>query len=117
MPGGVSISVTVDSRFMPIARKARGLAGIYTAKAARSIEDVAKANVPILTGALHDGINAVQVGVLHWQVLASSMDGGADREYAGFVEEGTSRSPAQPFLGPAVDDVEPEFFADMARIV
>ena len=113
---GVSIHVTVDSRFASIRDKARGLAGIYTAKAARQVEEIARANVPVDTGALQAGINAVQMGVLHWRVIASSMDGGADREYANFVEEGTSKMDPQPYLQPALDDVELDYFTDMARI-
>lgn len=41
------------------------------------------------------------LGVYTQMVSASSRAGGADREYASFEEEGTSKAPAHPYLAPA----------------
>lgn len=61
---------------------------------AQEVEAGAKAQAPVLTGALRDSIAAgpdnVTVGV----------------EYAGFVEYGTVNMPPEPFLRPAADTVD-----------
>ena len=42
---------------------------------------------------------------------------GAGMEYAFYVEFGTSRTPAQPFLGPAVEQQRTAFFRDLENVV
>lgn len=58
------------------------------------LEAQAKALVPVDTGALMASILAEPTGVLRWRVAANE-------SYAGFLEWGTTRSPAQPYLMPA----------------
>ena len=41
----------------------------------------------------------------------------ADTPYASFVEFGTSKMAAQPFLGPAAEELEPEFLSGVDSIL
>jgi HK97 gp10 family phage protein len=41
----------------------------------------------------------------------------ADTPYASFVEFGTSKMAAQPFMGPAAEEVEPDFLAGVDSIL
>ncbi len=41
----------------------------------------------------------------------------ADTPYASFVEFGTSRMEAQPFLGPAVEEIEPQVLEEIDSIL
>jgi HK97 gp10 family phage protein len=54
------------------------------------------------------GGRAGGLGVYTQAVSASSRAGGADREYAQFEEEGTSDTPAHPYLRPALNQQVPE---------
>lgn len=65
---------------------------------------VAKARCPVDTGALQRSIHGdvTVAGGKRTLVLA------ADESYALYVELGTSRAPAQPFLRPAVDAAAPK---------
>jgi len=58
------------------------------------VETAAAADCPVDTGTLRDSITSSTDG-LHLVV-------GSDVEYAVFVEVGTRRTPAQPFLRPAL---------------
>lgn len=58
------------------------------------IEDAAKRIVPIDTGDLHDSI--------HTEVSSDGMFVVADADHAAFIEQGTSKMPAQPYLRPAL---------------
>lgn len=67
-------------------------------EAAQSIVDAARAIVPVKTGRLQNSIR--------WQMekplTALVQAGGEAAPYAGYVENGTSRMAAQPFMSPAV---------------
>lgn len=81
------------------------------ADAAHRIEDEARGTVPVLTGELRDSIHALQDSPLHWTVEAGT-------DHATYVEYGTARhGAAQPYLVPAAHNEEPEFIAEMGRIV
>ncbi len=41
----------------------------------------------------------------------------ADTEYASFVEYGTSKMTARPFMGPAVDEIEPQILAEVDAVL
>jgi HK97 gp10 family phage protein len=41
----------------------------------------------------------------------------ADTPYASFVEFGTSKMTAQPFMGPAAEEIEPDFLAGVDSIL
>ncbi len=67
---------------------------------AEGIEGYANDFVPVLTGSLKASIH-VSGGGGTYEVTAQSTEGGATREYAGYVEFGTHKAPAQPFMTPA----------------
>lgn len=65
------------------------------------VKEAAQANAPVLTGALRDSIE---------YELSEDESGrpmvtiGTSIRYGGFVEFGTSVTPAQPYLRPALDE-------------
>jgi HK97 gp10 family phage protein len=64
-------------------------------RAANEAADIARELVPVITGFLRDSI-----------YVEETPDGiafGAHADYAGFVEFGTSKMQAEPFLRPAVE--------------
>lgn len=63
--------------------------------------DYAKTIVPVLQGFLQDSIKSVRVRQGVYQVTARSTEGGADRDYAHYVEYGTSKMAPQPFMRPS----------------
>lgn len=79
--------------------------GTITAAAARGVHraagfvaDLARQLAPVDTGALRASIRVTpDAPALRVEVQA----GGASAPYAAYVEYGTSRSPAQPYLTPA----------------
>jgi HK97 gp10 family phage protein len=79
-------------------------AELIVAKAAMDIQAHAQGRAPVDTGTLKNSIQAVRVGAAHWRVVV-----GAD--YGVYVEYGTYRMAAQPYLRPAVQTVRPLFLA------
>jgi HK97 gp10 family phage protein len=69
-------------------------ADMLVGKAAHDCEAMAKANAPVDTGFLRNSIQAVKISNGIWQVNVGAA-------YGFFVEFGTRRSGAQPFLYPA----------------
>lgn len=66
---------------------------------ADGIKDAAQRFVPVLSGALRSSIH-VSGGGDNYQITADSREGGAPRAYAGYVEYGTSKMHAQPYMMP-----------------
>jgi HK97 gp10 family phage protein len=79
------------------------------ASAALQIEGEAKVRAPVDTGALRSSIMAEAKKRLLWWVH----DG---VEYGQFIEMGTSRMKAQPFLIPAVEKVRAKFNEKWAEL-
>lgn len=77
-------------------------AGEIVRSTAFEIQAIAQINAPVDTGALRSSIETVITGAMS----AIIQDG---VEYGIFVELGTSRMAAQPFLTPAVEQVRPKF--------
>lgn len=65
--------------------------------------DEAKVLVPVDTGALQDSIRVEVEGD-----LVQFAVGGGNIDYALYVEMGTSKMPAQPFMRPAIDTKQKE---------
>jgi HK97 gp10 family phage protein len=72
---------------------------------ADAVKDRAQANAPVLTGRLREGIT-VSGGGASYQITASSLDGGAEREYAAYNEFGTRNMHAQPFMKPGFEEAK-----------
>jgi HK97 gp10 family phage protein len=62
-------------------------------------ESIAVQEVPVDTGTLRDSIHQEILSDLMGQLIA-------DTDYAGYVELGTSKMEAQPYMQPAADEVE-----------
>jgi HK97 gp10 family phage protein len=60
--------------------------------------------VPVRTGRLRDSIHAAVEGGSGHRTLVLA----ADAPYADFIERGTSRHPAKPYIRPAVDAEGPK---------
>ncbi|MEV5211333.1 HK97-gp10 family putative phage morphogenesis protein [Micromonospora sp. NPDC053740] len=72
-------------------------------------EHLAKARAPVLTGHLRSSISSDFDGGPGSAVITGET--GPTASYAHFLEHGTSRMAPQPFLNPAADVVEPQFYA------
>lgn len=79
-------------------------------KAALDIEAWAKQIVPVDTGNLKNSIQTSMEGDLA-AVVSTAV------EYAVYVEFGTRRMVARPFLGPAAEAVRPRFVAAAQRVM
>lgn len=85
-------------------------AGQVITKTALSIEADAKILAPVDTGFLQGSISTDLSG----DRLTAEI--GPTAEYAGYVEQGTSRMAPQPYLGPASDRWEPGFVQAMEQL-
>lgn len=78
--------------------------------AAEEIKFLAQELVPVKTGLLRSSIHVERIDHLAVQVRA-------DADYAAYVEYGTSRAPAQPFMTPAIEAVRAGYQARIARAI
>lgn len=104
----MSVTVTVRSRVPGATADVLRRAEQITAKAAYDIEARAKAQAPVDTGFLKSSIEASGSGT-DWQVDAHAA-------YSIFLEFGTRRAGARPFLIPALEAVRPSYLAAMRRL-
>ncbi|MES2463945.1 MAG: HK97-gp10 family putative phage morphogenesis protein [Armatimonadota bacterium] len=82
-----------------IKRQVQQLMKAAMKEAAETVEAQAKLRVPVLTGHLFSTIGAVPSGNLRYSVEVGAI-------YSIYVEMGTTRQPAQPFLFPAALTVQ-----------
>lgn len=73
------------------------------------IERGAKTGAPVDTGALKNTIFSAQAGSLTYKVTAP-------QHYAIYVEKGTRKMRAQPFLKPAIDAERPKLISNLRKI-
>jgi HK97 gp10 family phage protein len=92
-----------------VARSEKNLAAVVR-KAAFSVEAHAKLLAPVDTGLLRKLTQAMQEGPVTWIVAVGA-------EYGVYVEFGTSRAPAQPFLTPAFEQVVSEFGGELKKVI
>lgn len=78
------------------------------AKAAHDVEAQAKTRAPVDTGYLRSSISA--------DIRGLTAIVGPTAHYGGYVERGTSRMAAQPYMAPAADAVTPGFAAAMEQL-
>lgn len=107
----MSITIVVRSNKLPLLNmQARARAEAAVAKAAYDIEGQAKTVVPVDTGNLKNSI----------QTEAGDSDltkyVGPHTDYAVYVEYGTYKTRAQPYMRPAAEQVAPGFIAAMKQI-
>lgn len=91
-----------------LAESARPKAAQVVAKSALSVEAGAKNRAPVDTGALRNSIGT--------DVSGLSATVGPTVHYAPYLEFGTRRMAARPFMGPAADIVAPSFEAALLGI-
>lgn len=106
----VTISVTFD-KFPQIAAAMPERAGQVVRKASFDVEGQAKNRVPVDTGALKNSISTEFEDGGLTGIIAPHM------EYAAYVEYGTKRMSAQPYMTPAAEAVAPAFVAAMKQML
>ncbi len=99
----IKVHVTLSNHFDAISDSLniKGKARI-TNKVASDVAELAREMAPVDTGNLRASIRVERDGNNHAVVT--------DVSYAPFLEFGTSRAPAQPFLGPAAESVRLDRF-------
>lgn len=75
----------------------------------KRIERMAKVKVPVDTGALKNTIFSAKAGNLTYKVTAP-------QHYAIYVEKGTRKMRAQPFLKPAIDAEQPKLISNLRKL-
>lgn len=90
------------------AAKVETLAPKVVAKSALDIERDGKINAPVDTGTLESSISSDIDGL--------SAEIGPHTDYEAYVEYGTSKMAAQPYMGPAFDKNVPGFVAAMGKV-
>lgn len=93
-----------------LSKRAEQVAAEITAKAAHDVEAHAKNVAPVDTGALKNSIAAERVQPLLWHVAPHV-------KYAIYVEYGTRKMQAQPYMRPAAERVREPFIAAMKRLI
>ncbi|WP_422804218.1 HK97-gp10 family putative phage morphogenesis protein [Streptococcus sp. FT1-55] len=73
------------------------------------IERAAKVNAPVDTGTLKNTIFSAKAGNLTYKVTAP-------QHYAIFVEKGTRKMRAQPYLKPAIEAERPKLISNLRKI-
>jgi HK97 gp10 family phage protein len=103
------------SGFARLTTKIRGSAALLDTTAttavtgaARALVEEAKSRVPVKEGILKDSIHISNYWGLSADVTVDALNE-SGIPYGGFVEYGTSFTPAQPFMGPAAQATEPKF--------
>ena len=84
-------------------------AGQVVRKSASDVEAQAKARAAVDTGNMRNSIGTTMHGPLSAEI-------GPTASHSVFVEFGTYKMAAQPFMGPAADRVEPSFIAAMEQL-
>ena len=92
----------VTANLTKAAAAIEGAVGDTVRKAAMEVERNAKINCPVDTGILRGSISAEEKDPLFFEV-------GTNVEYAAYVEFGTSRMAAQPYLEPAAETVRAKY--------
>ena len=75
----------------------------------KRIERMAKVKAPVDTGALKNSIFSAKAGNLTYKVTAP-------QHYAIYVEKGTLKMRAQPYLKPALDAERPKLISNLRKL-
>jgi HK97 gp10 family phage protein len=106
MAGSTGVTVRVVSNRLPqVPAQVRTLLSQEVAKAAHEIEARSKALAPVKTGLLRRSIHTVMAA------NGQSATVGPSVEYGAYVEFGTRRMGARPYMRPAAEQVLPQFAA------
>lgn len=104
------VRVTKTSKIPKLIAGARALTIAAVDKTAHDIEATAKDIAPYDTGATKASIQVTDTGEFSRQVSAGT-------DYSEFLEYGTTRMVARPFMTPAAEQHKPAFEQAMSQII
>lgn len=111
MADNINIDVSQVSALAASISASGGRVGAQVAQVVRAsgarVERASKQIAPVDTGNLRNSISTTQTG--DGRSTSISVAIGPTANYGIFVEEGTSRMRPQPFMGPAFEQVVPQF--------
>lgn len=90
-------------------REARRAVSAELQRSALRVERKAKMKAAVDTGFMRNGIFAARVGMLRYKVTSPA-------GYSVYVELGTRKMKAQPFLGPAVKEESEVLFKNLRKM-
>ena len=90
-------------------REARRAVSAELQRSALRVERKAKMKVAVDTGFMRNGIFVARVGMLRYKVTSPA-------GYSVYVELGTRKMKAQPFLGPAVKEESEVLFKNLRKM-
>lgn len=108
MAKNITIEIKFD-HFADIAKKAHDAVSDIVRKTALDVEGQAKMFVPVDTGVLKNSIDVQMEGDMTAVVAPHT-------EYAAYVEFGTSRMAAQPYMTPAAEEARPAYIAALTQL-
>jgi HK97 gp10 family phage protein len=124
--GGVASNVTIigirelAAKLALVNRIAHAELGLMMKGVADHMYKAAKEHVPVVTGNLQQGIQMENAGPYNWSVSASSLAGHVaeknSKEYAGFVEFGTSKMAPRSFMTTAYAETGPIVQSNLVRV-
>ena len=97
------------NRFPQMAEKVHDAVSDIVRKTALDVEGQAKIFVPVDTGALKNSIDVQMEGDLTAVIAPHT-------EYAAFIEFGTSKMAAQPYMTPAAEEARPAYIAALTQL-
>lgn len=107
---GFRVEIDGDKALVADLGRASALAGLRARDAVREAADLvaerARAIVPVRRGQLRDSITAELIEQTEAEVGPENARGGG---YGHIVEKGLAGRAPRPFLGPALDETEPDF--------
>lgn len=110
MAGKSGVSVSVKFNHLPaLSQRMREQGAAHVQATAEHIAEDAASRAPVDTGELRDSIHVEGRGMASVIV--------ADAGHAAYVEYGTSRSPAQPYLHPAVEAARSGYLSGWKSII
>lgn len=105
----------LSAKLGAVPKSAGPLAKIAVKKTAKDIEGTAKVLAPVDTGNLRASVTTSDLRSVSQDSPAAEVV--ASASYATYLEFGTSRMPAQPFMRPAADLHKPGFEKAMGQII
>jgi HK97 gp10 family phage protein len=106
---GVSFTM-VRNDFPLLAARLEPRAENLAARMARQAADLARQRAPVKTGYLRSSIQSRHLGESEWEVTVGA-------SYGVYVEYGTRKMAAQPFLTPAFQTIAQRFEAELATLL
>lgn len=97
----------IENRIPALVARVESVSRAAVKSTADNIAQTARRYAPVLTGELRDSIHSESIAT------GKEAEVQVDADYGGYVEFGTYKMVAQPFLGPAIDFHEEELAAEI----